>query len=183
MSTKSIKEYRSQPPITIERLIELVNHILGGRTRHLVSKRTIRFYTSMKVLPKPLGAPKFSRYGYEHILCILAARTLQDQGVKLDQVSLETSEVQRGRFDRMETLVDSWLTANTNANRVSIVREEKAGYDAGNEPKPDLSIEATQLIRIALTHNASMNIEQSANLKSDLKAALAALQKIVKSLE
>ena len=86
MASKSIlersmrlSEYKAKAPYTVNELLAAVNSLMGDED---MTVRTIRYYVGQGVLSRPYGAPKFARYGYEHLVCILGARMLQDKGWK-----------------------------------------------------------------------------------------------------
>jgi DNA-binding transcriptional MerR regulator len=54
---------------------------LGG-----VSRRTVRYYVQEGLLPAPEGAGRGARYGPRHLDQLLAVKSMQEQGLSLDQV-------------------------------------------------------------------------------------------------
>ena len=78
--------YAALAPFQIEELVDAANSILRDRPRLRVSKRTVRYYVSQGVLPAPRGAPKFARYGMEHLAKLVGARAMQDEGQSLEEV-------------------------------------------------------------------------------------------------
>lgn len=54
---------------------------LGG-----VSRRTVRYYVQEGLLPAPLGLGRGARYGDEHLERLLKVKSLQEEGLTLDEV-------------------------------------------------------------------------------------------------
>ena len=79
--------YAKVAPFGIEELVESANSVLRHRPRLQTTIRTVRFYASRSLLPKPSGAPKLARYGMEHLGRLVAIRCLQDQGVSLEDIA------------------------------------------------------------------------------------------------
>jgi DNA-binding transcriptional MerR regulator len=56
-------------------------------------RRTIHFYTQQGLLPPPEGAGLGSRYGEIHLLRLQAIPRLRQQGLRLDQIRQEFSQL------------------------------------------------------------------------------------------
>ncbi len=180
-----LREYRAHPPVTADMLVLTANEFLARRGAQLVSKRTLRFYTAQDVVPSPMGSPKFARYGYEHLLTLLAARALQDQGMKLDKIKTETSEIARGRFDRIEGLVEVWLgQASMVQGRAMSVRESAAAYGETTEKDAfaRLSKVGHASLRIPLTQGCTLEVSDSPSLEAELTKAHKELGKVIEKL-
>ena len=54
---------------------------LGG-----VSRRTVRYYVQEGLLPAPEGAGRGAHYGPRHLDQLLAVKSMQEQGLSLDEV-------------------------------------------------------------------------------------------------
>ena len=54
---------------------------LGG-----VSRRTVRYYVQEGLLPAPEGLGRGARYGDEHLRRLLRVKSLQEEGLTLDEV-------------------------------------------------------------------------------------------------
>jgi DNA-binding transcriptional MerR regulator len=54
---------------------------LGG-----VSRRTVRYYVQEGLLPAPLGLGRGARYGEEHLERLVKVKSLQEEGLSLDEV-------------------------------------------------------------------------------------------------
>ncbi|MBS1704745.1 MAG: MerR family transcriptional regulator [Armatimonadetes bacterium] len=165
--------YRKYAPFTADRLIEAANVVLSNSGSPALSKRTLRFYTAQGVVPRPLGSPKFARYGYEHLLTLLAARALQDQGFKLHQIVSEVAEIQRGHFKRLESVVEGWLD---HSQSVGTVREHGASYDEESEEEPNIGT-ASRFIQ--LTPNSSLTVVSRSTMKVELERARDAIDGLI----
>lgn len=178
-----LSELRSHPPMTADALVVLANEFLSGKGVTLVSKRTLRFYTAQDVVPSPMGSPKFARYGYEHLLSLLAARCLQDQGRRLEQIKRETQEIHRGRLDRLEGVVTQWLGQGRQVSgRVMSVRET-ASKESGADPFVKLADIGSALIRIPLSPSVTLEVADTHNLTGDLQKAQKELARIIDEFE
>ena len=166
-----LKEHRSLPPCSVDALLDHANALLSKRGASLVSKRTLRYYTTQDLVPSPLGSPKFARYTYEHLLSLLAARALQDQGKKLDQIKEELSEMTTGNFNQIEDLVLEWLGHSpAPKSRFTHVRESRANYAAEGSAKvvAELSAVGQSSIRIPLAAGITLEISDSPSPSADL---------------
>lgn len=178
--TLKLKEHRSHPPYTVDALVSAANSFLQPRGAAPVTKRTLRFYTTQGVVPSPLGSPKFARYGYEHLLTLLAARALQDQGSKLEQIRDDVREIADGKVDRIEGVVDVWLAQRpATRGRVLQVREDRAEYGA----KTKLAAVSQPTVRIQLTETASLELKEEVASSESLVAAHKALGKLIEKID
>jgi DNA-binding transcriptional MerR regulator len=80
----TLEDYARLAPFTLDELVDAANSVLRNRPRLLVSRRTARYYVSQGILPPPSGAPKFARYGTEHLVRFVGARVLLDEGTNLE---------------------------------------------------------------------------------------------------
>lgn len=167
--------------MTADALVVVVNEFLSERGATLISKRTLRFYTAQDVVPSPMGSPKFARYGYEHVLSLLAARALQDQGQRLDQIRVETSEIHRGRLDRIEGLVEAWLAQGFGAGRRT-ARVREANAEMGADAFSKLASMGSSLVRISLTPNCTIEVVDTPSLATELDRAAKELRKLADRL-
>jgi DNA-binding transcriptional MerR regulator len=158
----NLEEYREAAPFKVGELLAALDRLLGKGT---ISIRTLRYYGAVGVMPRPLGAPKFARYGYEHLLSILAAKMLQDRGMKLESIVDALAPIREGRFDSFEAEVETWLSGN-------VVREGLRGFGASSVPDR----------RIALTSICTIEIAADADLRPALEDADKALQELIRSL-
>jgi len=81
-----LAEARREAPYDIHRLVAWVNRVLGAIDEEPISRRTVRYYADEGILPPPEGPSRLARYGYEHLLRILAARLYQREGWTLDEI-------------------------------------------------------------------------------------------------
>lgn len=177
----NVSTYRKYAPFTIDRLISVCNVILEPSAKPPIMKRTLRYYTAQGVVPKPIGSPKFARYGYEHLLAILTARALQDQGSKLHEVKLELADIARGQFTRYENLIEEWLKSNR-SNLELIVKESAAEVEP-SKMSADAYPSGVLRKHFQLTPNTTLAVEGKAVLRTELLAAQGALDAMLKDLK
>ena len=80
--------------VSLEELTALANRVLesvalavdDGRTTDRVDARTIRFYQTLAILPKPGYEGRRAIYQREHLVRVLAAKQLQAEGFTLAQI-------------------------------------------------------------------------------------------------
>jgi DNA-binding transcriptional MerR regulator len=99
--------YAKVAPFGIEELVESANSVLRHRPRLQTTIRTVRFYASRSLLPKPSGAPKLARYGMEHLGRLVAIRCLQDQGVSLEDIADQLDQTfSKGQVEALRWVQD-----------------------------------------------------------------------------
>jgi DNA-binding transcriptional MerR regulator len=86
------------PPegLSLESLAETASDLLprelvaprDGRIADRVDARTVRFYQTLGILPKPRYAGRRASYGQEHLVRVLAAKQLQAEGYSLAQIQV-----------------------------------------------------------------------------------------------
>ena len=105
-----IESYVGLAPFSIDELVEAANSILRNWPRFQVSRRTVRYYVSERVLPSPDGSPKYARYGTTHLLRLIGARCLLDRGEPLERWPVELDRLLSGSMSesvaRIQSLVD-----------------------------------------------------------------------------
>src|SRR5262245_38173911 len=89
---KELKERRAMARLPIGAFAEACNEVLVqlNQRRSGVSKvtpRTIRYYTQEGLLPAPTLEQGQARYGYEHLLRVLAIKLYQMQFIPLRLIS------------------------------------------------------------------------------------------------
>ena len=80
--------------VALDALAKLANLVLeqqgllidDGRTADRVDGRTIRFYQTIGILPKPIYEGRRAFYNREHLVRVVAAKQLQSEGYSLAQV-------------------------------------------------------------------------------------------------
>ncbi|HRF60010.1 MAG TPA: MerR family transcriptional regulator [Fimbriimonadaceae bacterium] len=169
-------EERVRAPYSIDELLDAVNRILALGQQSPVTVRTLRFYIGQGVVARPIGSPKFARYGYEHLLMLLGARMLQDRGSKLDAIATEVQEIRRGRFDRYEQMIAEWLQQRA-PRAAPFVRESPAHYEAS--PSPAMLGHA--VTRIKISPNTTVEVALGSDLADELTRAAEALQNLADS--
>lgn len=118
----SLVSYRKVAPFGIDELVESANSIVRARPRLQTTVRTVRFYASKGLLPRPSGAPKVARYGMEHLGRLVAIRCLQDRGVSLEDIGEELDRRFAGSEDDairwVQEMVDGRSESPQFANRI-----------------------------------------------------------------
>lgn len=181
-SMSLLSAYRKYAPYTADTLIDACNAVLSSSGMTPMSKRTLRFYTAKSVVPRPLGSPKFARYGYEHLLTLLASRALQDQGLKLHEIEKEVQEIRRGQFARLEKLVEEWLVHNTR-NMTGLVKESATVYSTTPENLTCIDYAGGTAYRtFQLSPRTTLHIEGTAVLKKELEAAQEVIAGLLKQV-
>ena len=93
--TLLLTTYRSRTDFTLDELVAVTADLLRetalAQTRWKVAPvpdpRTVRYYLATGLLPKPLGyRGTAARFGYRHLLILLAIKTLQARFVPLKQI-------------------------------------------------------------------------------------------------
>lgn len=156
--------------MTVDCLLEVVNGIFSAHGVSPLLKRTLRYYTSQGIVPRPLGSPKFARYAYPHIIAIIASRALQDQGNKLEVIVQEMKQLKTDTSG-LELLAQNWLQKQSGGAPVKMpkVAESKAAYaDAPNS--------GTKAYK--LTPHSTLIIDGAQDLATELKR----VQEAVKGL-
>lgn len=200
--------YTALAPFQIEELVDAANSILRDRPRLALSKRTVRYYVAQGVLPAPRGAPKFARYGMEHLARIVGARVLQDEGRSLE----EASETLGQAFRKGEAVgvarVQSWLASGSLEDRETptfqelatppaasprprillrgaSVRETSAAPEYSRPPRSDASTDATipvESLRYELTPLVILDVRKSDSIEGALEEALGALEQLLETI-
>lgn len=176
----ALSDFRTLGPFTADKLIDAVNAILRARGAQPIAKRTLRFYTSQGVVPSPMGSPKFARYGYEHLLSLVGARAMQDQGLKLAAIIENLKPIRQGNFESVEALINTWIEMPS--NRSSMVRESASNYSAAMMMDRDDLVESyvgTPARVIQLTPNSELRILGNVPVRSELAAANDAIRRIM----
>ncbi|MBU3729160.1 MAG: MerR family transcriptional regulator [Phycisphaerales bacterium] len=83
-----------EPGITVDELAQRANAVLSmtglaladGRTASRIDTRTIRFYQTLGLIPKPEYEGRRALYSTTHLLRIVAAKQLQSEGYSLAQI-------------------------------------------------------------------------------------------------
>ena len=81
-----LADYLRLAPFSVDELVEAANSVLRDRPRLHVARRTVRYYVGERVVPPPVGPPKHARYEADHLLRLVAARCLGDEGRSLEGV-------------------------------------------------------------------------------------------------
>ncbi len=173
----SLRDYESLAPFSIEELVDAVNSLTRDSPRLKVSLRTIRFYISRDLLPRPLGAPKVARYGMEHLLRTVAYRCMQESGRSLEESKREMDLVIRNIPEAIEH-VEMLLH-----RPVLSVIESSVHRSLSLQPRvARLPVQET-VTKIRLTPSAVLEHSGESGDIEDLKEALAALEAHIENLE
>jgi DNA-binding transcriptional MerR regulator len=149
----TVADYARLAPFTIDELTDAANSILRHRPRLQVLKRTTRYYITEGVLPPPSGSPKFARYGVEHLLRLIGAKCLQDEGKSLEEVKLELDRLLR-ETDAAE-LVQQWV-AGRGMTDLPTLRETPMPWQPSS-PRHQ-SLELQSVARVRLSHDLVLEI-------------------------
>jgi DNA-binding transcriptional MerR regulator len=194
-----LQSYRRLAPFTADELIESANALLRRRPGQEISKRTLRYYITEGVVPPPTGPAKFSRYGYEHLVAVLAVRALQDLGTSLERIRVETEELQRGHMDRLSRLVEGWLSGRATPRPVAIAAPAAppAPAMAPRLQTPDAAVPpppiadprsrstpaVSRVVRVALTEHSVLEVSGDRPLEEEMPRCLARLQELVRETD
>ena len=171
-AVRPFHRYRGESSFTLPQLIAIVGEqipqVAGAQTKYRVteipSERTIRFYTAKQLVDKPIrkdGQP--GRYGYRHILQILAIKYLQSQYLPLVKIR---SLVENISNRDLELLIPGISPAT--ATHRGIAREDRTVVDNSFSPQafsfnPPQSVPQTRPVDTvgedAATSNAWRRVE------------------------
>lgn len=105
---------------------------LGPQPASHLTDRTIRYYTTLGLVDRPLGVRgRTVLYGPRHLLQLLAIRRLQEQGLTL-------AEMQRRQSTRMPAARLERLAREGSAGEVEPVAERVALYASAPAREPDV---------------------------------------------
>jgi DNA-binding transcriptional MerR regulator len=155
----------------------------SGRVRDVPDRRTIRYYTTLGLLDRPLATPGRGRtafYGRRHLLQLVAIKRLQAQGLSL-------SEVQQRLMGQTDAVLEevARLPA-TGAASSPASGPEAAGQDrrAGAFWKSEPAAPAPALLGAPLGEGVTLLFRAARALEgADLEALQAAARPLVKVLE
>jgi DNA-binding transcriptional MerR regulator len=171
---------RGAGPFKADELVGKVDELIADLETQSFQKRTLRYYISQGIIPRPMGSPKKARYGYEHLLSAVAAKMLQDRGMLLEQVKLEVGEVHNGRFDRMERMVEEWLTAGRPRPAMAVVAETRATYAEGPRSEP-LPSWVKPVRSVMLGDSARLEVREDMPLREALQKAQRSIQGLLEN--
>ncbi len=72
--------------IASESLVDLGIASEDGRTSTAIDTRTVRFYQTLGILPKPVYEGRRAVYALSHLIRVIAAKQLQAEGLSLAQI-------------------------------------------------------------------------------------------------
>ena len=114
-----LSRWKSRDDLTLDEVVEvadaLLREVAPKQTRYAVAERpdvrTVRYYTTRGLLPKPLSYDGGrARYGFAHIVRLLAIKRMQADHLTLDQIARALSNKSD---DDVEALVARSAPADT----------------------------------------------------------------------
>jgi DNA-binding transcriptional MerR regulator len=138
-SVRPFHRYRGESSFTLAQYLgilrEQIPQVAPSQTRYRVtvtpSERTIRFYTTNKLVDKPASGPGgTARYGYRHLLQVLAIKYLQSQYLPLVKIR---SLVENVSNRDLEGLIPAISPAA--ATHRAIAREDRTVAEGSFLPK------------------------------------------------
>lgn len=140
VSVRSFHRYRGESSFTLRRLLEVLKEqiplIVQKQTKYRVTtiptERTVRFYTANGLVDKPTSLEGGrGRYGYRHLLQILAVKYLQSQYLPLVKVR---SLLEKADNRQLELLIPA-IAPVTGAHR-GLAREDLVVLERSFRPAP-----------------------------------------------
>lgn len=122
--------YKNLAPFSADTLIVAVNELLTAHGIPAISKRTLRYYTTQGIVPRPIGSPRFARYSFDHFMMLVGSRALQQEGQTLED-NLETLKSYQSDAQKFAKTVSVSLD-RARQNFVAF-REPTSVYDASIE--------------------------------------------------
>ncbi len=111
VTSVALPAWRDRDDLTLDELVEAADALLREvkQTRYAVSERpdvrTVRYYTTRGLLPKPLSYDGGrARYGYAHLVRLLAIKRMQAEHFTLEQVA---RALERKNDDDVTALVET----------------------------------------------------------------------------
>lgn len=173
-----LRDYRKLEPYSVDELLSIAHALLRDKAGHDVSVRLLRYYTSEGILPKAIGSPKFARYGYEHLVGMLAARALLDQGRKLEEAKQAIEGIHQGETEVAERIAEEWLgTVRAPASPPSL-RFSMSSYPQEMQSFSTFR-EAQNVLRIPLTKRSTLEVSGDADIDRELSEALRKLERLL----
>ena len=121
----TISDYLRLAPFSVDELVEAANSVLRERPRLHVARRTVRYYVGEKVMPPPDGPPKHARYEADHLIRLVAARCLGDEGRSLEAIRGELARKVPSP-EGLQALIDGPVEIVEN-----LLREPVGAFDEG----------------------------------------------------
>jgi DNA-binding transcriptional MerR regulator len=190
---------RRNAPFTLEDLAAAANRVLREYEHRPVGTRTVRYYISEGILPKPMGSDRHARYSFEHLLRIVGARALQDSGLRLEAIRETLNNIPFGGEEQLATKVEHWLeepaSGIAHLTMPAPVRERRAPmaapmsapdlssdyYSGHHERSREEDLTRAFPFRIPLTGGAILLAQSSR--AAELRDAHEALGKFIEALE
>lgn len=113
---------------TAEELVRVAELALQSqRLPDNLSVRTLRYYISQGLLPKPIGPTRNARYDQDHLRRLLAIRVMQSQGKSLEQIKLELEQGADLNQMAIEAVVEQYRTSGLLGKPAARANEKSAG--------------------------------------------------------
>jgi DNA-binding transcriptional MerR regulator len=164
----SVDDYDGLEPFTLDQLVDAANSVLRGQPGNQVQERTVRYYISEGLLPRPSGGPKFARYTMEHLRRLVAIRQWLDQGVSLAEASERLSLGLHGGSG------DAYVRKS--GQRVSAPSQLPMDAMA---PMSERTLPMLEVVkRVRLTPEAILEVDANADLQRVLREARRAIKNL-----
>lgn len=176
-----LSEYKQIAPFSAEELLDSASALLRDKPGHEVSLRLLRYYTSEGLVPKAIGSSKFARYGYEHLVGLLAIRALLDQGKKLEDAKEELSGIHEGEVAVAEQVATEWLEAfSSQPQNMAYAMRPPAGIPPQRFALESRWSNSTQnVLRISLSKHTTLEISADADVDRELSESIEKISKIL----
>ncbi len=107
-----IHHLKTKGPYKIDDLLVIVNSYLKQVYQDTITLRGLKYYIHNNIIPKPSGKNRLARYGYEHVVGLIACRMYQDKGFELKELKKNNqifSNIDSTLFKDLEQKVIHWL--------------------------------------------------------------------------
>jgi DNA-binding transcriptional MerR regulator len=161
-----IAKLRARKDLTLDEVVEQSDAVLQEtatrQTRYAVSERpdvrTIRYYTTRGLLPKPLSYDGGrARYGYGHLVRLLAIKKMQSEHMTLEQIA---RAMDGKSMDELELLAGL------------VVREERPLPRGDVAPRPRAMGRARDDVTAGRSHARDLELELAPGGKVHVPAAV-----------
>lgn len=164
----TLQDYEALAPFTLEELVEAVNSLLRDRPPLRIQPRTVRYYISKGLVPPPSGAPRFARYGMDHLRRIIQLRVGLDQGLKLAEMDASEARQAAPRGPSVSPAEPDGAT----------VQESGPTWSPADYGPVGSSI----VKRFRLTKRSTWDVDDDADLTAEIQDAMAALSQLFMAL-
>lgn len=175
----TLAEVEKYLPLSMDELVRTTNVILHDIRRLHVNPRLVRYYVAEKVIPSPLGGPKFARYEMEHLARLVGTRLMLNDGRSLADAKAHFDGY-KGDIKKMVATVEEML-ANRPMRRRTPAEEEPDLYEViHRRPMTVREGRSTKMLghmveRISLGSGVTLEIEAGTDLRKALEKARRAI--------